>query len=91
MAAVETPPQWPDNVTARIVTAYGFRFNDLRASVDVIDEYTVGQGHTSRAVCCPCNREVENTPQSYRHKALDAAADHAAKCMAMPQPTSEEE
>ncbi|WP_306317254.1 MULTISPECIES: hypothetical protein [unclassified Streptomyces] len=87
--AADAPVQWPVRVTARIVTAYALRFDDLRASVDVIDEFTVDGGHKSRAVCGPCNRQVAELPQAFRDDALDAAAEHAKTCMAMPQPTGE--
>lgn len=91
MGAAETPANaWPEGVTARIVTAYGLRFNDLRASVDLVDEFTVDGGHRSRAVCGPCNRQIDDVPQTFRDSALDKAATHARTCMAMPQPNDEE-
>lgn len=88
-ADVPTPAgPLPDGVTARFVTAYGRRFSDLRATVDV---FTVpGGGGRTQAVCRCCGRD-NGYATSQRDKVLDWADGHAATCMAMPRPAAEGE
>lgn len=78
---------WPDGVAARFVTAYGSRFGDLRAAVDMVE---ADGDERSVAICRPCNRVVLTHGRDYRNEVLDAAARHASNCMAMPQPTAGE-
>lgn len=66
----------PPGVTARILTAYGRRYNDHRTTVDVHDD--------GSADCLACG--WTHRPTAYVDQALDAAAGHANTCMALPQP-----
>lgn len=76
----------PAGVTARIITAYGRRFSDLRATVDVVvAPYTP---KTAKAVCRCCGRV--SLEDSRREVALDWAEEHAKECMALPCPNGEE-
>ena len=67
----------PDGVTARIVTAYGRRFNDLRTTVDVYDNH---------AACAPCGWTSGHSVVS--NEVLGEASKHANTCMALPHPAS---
>lgn len=92
LAAQADPPipadPLPDGVTARFVTAYGRRFNDLRATVDVITAR--GGGGNTQAVCRCCGRD-HGYATIQRDKVLDWADEHAANCTAMPRPAAEED
>lgn len=77
-----------DDTLARFVTAYGRRFNDLRATVDVI---TVGDGDGRKQAVCRCCGRDHGYATAQRNKVLDWADEHAANCMAMPQTTNEAE
>lgn len=66
---------WPDGVTARILTRYGYTYDAFTAAVDI---------YSKHAICGPCGWTSERS--ILRNQVLEEASKHAGTCMAMPHP-----